>query len=74
MIDPNDLISSSDAATLLGIGRTAISNYKRRHIDFPPPVASVSNGTVDLYLRSEIMEWFMNKNPALVKAIQGELL
>ncbi|MFD0903453.1 N-6 DNA methylase [Actinomadura sediminis] len=38
MINPSTLVSSSDIARRAGVQRAAVSNWRRRHADFPAPV------------------------------------
>lgn len=82
MVDADDLISSSEVAELIGVSRPMLSNWKERERTgkgLPPrltrlvqPVASVAKGTRDLYLRSEVIAWWAEQNPALVRALRGE--
>lgn len=57
-LDLNTLLcTSSDAATLLGVKRAVLSNYKKRHADFPAPAFTDSSGNVTLYWIEEIVAW-----------------
>lgn len=51
------LCTSSDAATLLGVERAVLSNYKKRHEDFPAPAFTDSSGKVTLYWIEEVRAW-----------------
>jgi hypothetical protein len=77
MVDVDDLIGSSDIADLLGVVRSAVSNYKKRHPDFPEPVVTIAgvglSSGITLYLRSEVLTWYVNRmrqkmSPELIQA------
>lgn len=60
-VDPNELVSVIDIAMMLGIGQSAVSNWQKRHGDFPEPVVRVSNGHTALWLRDDILRWHRNR-------------
>jgi hypothetical protein len=37
-MDDDATVSAADIARLAGVGRAAVSNWRRRYPDFPPPV------------------------------------
>jgi hypothetical protein len=47
-----DLVGTAEAAELLGIGRAALGERRRRHESFPPPVAELRCGPV--WFRAQI--------------------
>lgn len=63
----SNLITSSDVASLLGVGRAAVSNWKSRHDDFPRPKFTV--GDSDLYEKTEVIRWWASRNPDLAQAL-----
>jgi len=72
-VDTNDLVSSKDIARLVGIGASAISNWKRRYADFPKPIATVANGRIALYRKSEVVQWFTARmDPEMVEMIREQ--
>ncbi|BBH71847.1 SAM-dependent methyltransferase [Actinoplanes sp. OR16] len=50
----NRLISSAEVARLAGVTRAAVSNWRRRHPDFPEPVEGGRNA---LFALSDITDW-----------------
>ncbi len=48
-------VSPADIARLAGVGRAAVSNWRRRHPDFPQPVGGTPTSPV--FALSEIEEW-----------------
>lgn len=48
------LISAAEVARLAGVTRAAVSNWRRRHPDFPEPVGGGRNA---LFALSEITDW-----------------
>ena len=51
------LFASSEIAEMFDINLSALSNYKKRHQDFPKPAYSLPSGKGMLYWRDEIIEW-----------------
>jgi hypothetical protein len=51
------LVAPSDIAELAGVSRAAVSNWRKRHDDFPKPVG----GTVaqPLFSRTDVEDWLM---------------
>lgn len=52
---PTSLVAASDIADLAGVSRAAVSNWRRRHNDFPPQVAGTK--TKPLYDLSDVRTW-----------------
>ncbi|MGW5264417.1 N-6 DNA methylase [Microbispora sp. NPDC004025] len=48
-------VTAADIARLAGVGRAAVSNWRRRHDDFPEPVGGTSTSPV--FSLAEIREW-----------------
>ncbi len=49
-------ISAADIGRLAGFGASAISNWRRRHTDFPTPRGRAANGSA-LFARDEVVEY-----------------
>jgi hypothetical protein len=52
-------VSAADIARLAGVGRAAVSNWRRRHPDFPQPVGGTP--TSPLFALSEIETWLRDE-------------
>lgn len=50
----DELISAAEVARLAGVTRAAVSNWRRRHPDFPEPVGGGRNA---LFALSEVTDW-----------------
>ncbi|APU12629.1 N-6 DNA methylase [Actinoalloteichus fjordicus] len=48
-------VSTGDIARLVGMGRAAVSNWRRRHDDFPQPVGGTASSP--LFLLREVESW-----------------
>jgi len=48
-------LAASDIAEIAGVGASAVSNWRRRHSDFPSPVEEGSSG--DLFAWGEVRRW-----------------
>ena len=59
LVDTRDLVGTQDIADRLGVEKNVVSNWKKRHPDFPTPVVLVSAGHVSVYLWSEVQGWAM---------------
>lgn len=55
----NDFIDSSEIAKLLRVSPSAVSNWKKRHKDFPQPALII--GGHQFYNREAILEWDRNR-------------
>lgn len=53
--DGDGTITAADIARLAGVGRAAVSNWRRRYEDFPAPVAGSASSP--LYALSDIRNW-----------------
>lgn len=51
------LVSSADIASMIGVSRGAVSNYKKRHPNFPDPAFTDSTGNVRLYWTEDVEAW-----------------
>ncbi|MGJ7415024.1 N-6 DNA methylase [Streptomyces cinereoruber] len=53
------LVTRSDIARLAGVNRPAVTNWARRHEDFPEPAGSVrtSTGAADAFRVSDVAAW-----------------
>ncbi|WP_210503027.1 N-6 DNA methylase [Nocardioides xinjiangensis] len=66
------LITSSEIANLAGVQRPTVSNWRRRNVDFPPPVAGSS--TSPLFDRREVDAWLATKGYSLGRNAEEESL
>ena len=57
---PGDLLSAGQIATLAGVTPSAVSNWRKRHADFPVPAQEVPGG--DLFARQEVEQWLKRRN------------
>ncbi len=48
-------VSAADIARLAGVGRAAVSNWRRRHPDFPPPIGGTP--TSPLFALADVETW-----------------
>lgn len=53
------LLSPSDVADLAGVGRPVVSNWRRRHSDFPPAVAG--SEAKPLFARDAVVAWLRRR-------------
>ncbi len=49
------LVTGAEIARLAGVTRAAVSNWRRRYDDFPPPAGGAANSPV--YALTEVQEW-----------------
>ncbi|GHK02894.1 N-6 DNA methylase [Streptomyces sp. NPDC003753] len=63
MTDVGDvLVSRSDIARMAGVRRPAVTNWERRHPDFPAPVTQDEGGTEpDAFRAGEVLEWLSGR-------------
>ncbi|WP_327729364.1 SAM-dependent methyltransferase [Streptomyces sp. NBC_00487] len=52
-------VTAADIARLAGVGRAAVSNWRRRHADFPKPVGGTE--TSPAFSLAEVEEWLRNQ-------------
>ncbi|MGN2640571.1 N-6 DNA methylase [Nocardia takedensis] len=55
MAEPVATVTAADIARLTGFGRAAVSNWRRRHPDFPRPVGGTSASP--LFSLAEVRDW-----------------
>ncbi len=56
------LVSRSDIARLAGVRRPAVTNWERRHPDFPAPVAPPTGSTEpDAFRADQVLEWLSGR-------------
>ncbi|MFE0421368.1 N-6 DNA methylase [Streptomyces sp. NPDC058953] len=63
------LITRTQIADRVGVRRPAVSNWARRHKDFPAPVRS---GDTELFHEAEIARWFAGRTIPLPQLLDGE--
>ncbi len=63
------LVTRSQIAERAGVRRPAVSNWARRHKDFPAPVRS---GDTELFHEAEVARWFTNRTIPQSKLFDGE--
>lgn len=67
------VVTRADIARLAGVKRPAVTNWERRHQDFPPPVPSSDSSVTDVFRADEIAAWLSRRTvPANVRQ-DGEL-
>jgi predicted DNA-binding transcriptional regulator AlpA len=55
-VDVDDLVGTAEIAALLGVQRPqVVHDWRRRHADFPEPVATVSR--VGLWVWRDVEKW-----------------
>lgn len=54
-MDGTSTVSATGIAKLAGVGRAAVSNWRRRHLDFPQPVGG--SATSPLFGLAEVEDW-----------------
>jgi predicted DNA-binding transcriptional regulator AlpA len=62
-VSPEDLVSVTDIAEMLGVTRVTADRYARRP-DFPEPLGHAAGGRV--WLRAEVEEWARKTLPLRV--------
>lgn len=73
-VDPTDLMALSDIADLLGVGASAVTNWKTRLPDFPAPITTVARGKTELYLGAQVRAWAAARygTNAVLRALQAQ--
>ncbi|GAA0338612.1 N-6 DNA methylase [Actinoallomurus spadix] len=56
-------VTAADIARLTGYGRAAVSNWRRRHDDFPQPVGGTANSP--LFALAEVEKWLAAQGKAM---------
>jgi len=49
-------VTTSEIAELAGVSRPTVSNWRRRHADFPAPIATAPRGG-DLFVLADVEDW-----------------
>src|SRR4051794_3959574 len=62
-------VSAAAIARLAGVGRAAVSNWRRRYPEFPKPVGG--SPTSPTFLRSDVEEWLRSTGKADQLATAG---
>jgi type I restriction enzyme M protein len=62
------LLNLTDIARLAGVSRTVVSNWRKRHTDFPAPAAEPASGPV--FNRDEVAAWLERHRPRAAKTVQ----
>jgi len=55
-MDEDATVSAADIARLAGVGRAAVSNWRRRYLDFPQPVGGTASSP--LFALTAVADWF----------------
>jgi len=55
-MDEDATVSAADIARLAGVGRAAVSNWRRRYPDFPQPVGGTASSP--LFALTAVADWF----------------
>ncbi|MEU3703231.1 N-6 DNA methylase [Streptomyces anulatus] len=63
------LVTRTQIAERAGVRRPAVSNWARRHKDFPTPVRS---GDTELFHEAEVARWLMNRTIPRSQLLDGE--
>lgn len=63
------LITRAQIAERVGVQRPAVSNWARRHKDFPTPVRS---GDAELFREAEVARWFATRTIPQPQLLDGE--
>lgn len=67
--DVRDDLTGSAIARLAGVGRAAVSNWRRRYPDFPKPIGGTTNSPT--FSRSEVEDWLRATGKAEQLATAG---
>lgn len=68
LIETDNIITSSQIAAMLGVAPSAVSNWKKRHKDFPEPifVAPTTQGPpISLYDVEKVLAWYEERFGAI---------
>lgn len=71
----NELVTSSEIAAMLDVTLAAVSNFKKRHEDFPDPAFArgKERGATTLYWRDEVLTWIDNRYEGGVDGVVANL-
>lgn len=64
----HDLVTASDIATTCGVSRACVSNWAKRHEDFPIPAIKGRDG---IYFADEVADWLRVRNADLLKFLEA---
>lgn len=68
---PSDLVGLTEIAEMLGLsGSSVVSNWRKRHADFPQPWGQWHFGS--LFVRSEVKNWYADHLAKQVAANERE--
>lgn len=62
-INPADLVGLMDIAKMFGVTAPAVSNWRKRHADFPAPIFTVNDGHTPVFLRQAVVDWYLSQIP-----------
>lgn len=65
----DSLVTASEVAKLAGVGRAAVSNWRRRYADFPEPVGG--SGSSPTFRYAEIEQWLRQQGRLMVSPIDA---
>ncbi|WP_191872752.1 N-6 DNA methylase [Streptomyces filipinensis] len=65
------LVTGAEIARLAGVTRAAVSNWRRRHDDFPAPAGGAANSP--LYALTEVQEWLDRQRKGQEVSPEAEL-
>lgn len=65
------LLSPSDVADLARVGRSVVSNWRKRHVDFPPAVAGTE--AKPLFARRAVVAWLSGRGYKIEDEASGRI-
>src|ERR1700678_2470785 len=68
--EQQDLMTAAGIARLAGVGRAAVSNWRKRHLDFPRPVGG--SPASPLFSREAVVAWLKTTGKADQLATAGQ--
>ncbi len=63
------LLRSSEIADMLGVNLAAVSNFKKRHADFPEP--AYQSGKTTLYWTEDVVAWIDKRYGGIDKVAEN---
>src|ERR1700678_2879922 len=67
--DGRELITAAAIARMVGVGRPAVSNWRKRHPEFPKPIGGSPNSPA--FDRAEVLTWLKETGKADQLATAG---
>lgn len=67
-MDQDATVSAGDIARLVDVGRAAVSNWRRRHEDFPQPVGGTASSP--LFSLHEVEDWLRRNGKHRVSSVE----